>query len=63
MEAVSSFPATVLAEDLTTPVPWITHIPLYPFTNTTLHVTHPDVPREPHEYLMSPLISLLLNIR
>lgn len=60
MGAASSFPGTLLTEDLSTPIPWITRIPLYPFTNIILHVTHPDVPREPHEYHMSSLISLLL---
>lgn len=61
MEAASSVPAVLLSEDLTTQVPWLTHIPLYPFTNITLCVTHPDVSREPHEYRMSSLISVRLE--
>lgn len=61
MEAASSVPAALLSEDLTTQAPWLTRIPLYPFTNITLCVTHPDVSREPHEYRMNSLISVRLE--
>lgn len=61
MDAASSVPAALLTEDLTTQVSWLTGIPLYPFTNVTLCVIHPDVSGEPHEYHMSSLISVQLE--
>lgn len=44
-----------------TQVPWLTRVPLYPFTNITICITHLFVPREPQEYLMSSLIALWLE--
>jgi hypothetical protein len=61
MDAISSFPASLLTESLNAQVPWLTRTPLYSFTNTTLCVAHPDVPRESHEYGMSSLISFQLE--